>query len=423
MELAYNVWRSATGRKSDMLKTIENERARINALRRYQILDTPPEGAFDRITSLASQLFNVPIAIASLVDTDRIWFKSHHGLDVQEVDRELGLCASAIINNVPYVLNDASIDPRSLAHPLVAGESGFRFYAGVPLITHDNHNLGVLCIMDYQPRTITEEELSILGNLAQIVMDEMELRLASRHIDELYKEKSNLLAVLSHEIRTPMNGIMGMASLLHSTELTEEQKEYADIIETSGESLLTMLDHILCYSKLDAGKMELNNQPFDIRTCVKQVFQLFSAEIVKKGLLLHSEIDPGIPAVCIGDKHKIQQILTNLVGNAVKFTKKGEIIVAINLISLDNKTGYANLSFTVKDTGIGIQTDQISRLFHSFTQVHSISDEHYGGTGLGLSICKQLVELMNGRIWLEESSESGTSFIFEIRLPIQILVT
>lgn len=209
---------------NNMKEKSQLERERLNALQRYQILDTPPDGAFDRVTALASQLLNVPIAITSLVDTDRIWFKSHHGLDVEQIDREPGLCASAILNNVPYILNDASLDPRSLANPLVAGENGFRFYAGIPLNTHDNHNLGVLCVIDYKPRTITEEELDILRSLAQIVMDEMELRLASLHINKLSKDKSDLLAVLSHEIRNPLNGIMGMAELLHSTELTEEQK-------------------------------------------------------------------------------------------------------------------------------------------------------------------------------------------------------
>jgi GAF domain-containing protein len=171
-------------------ETTEKEQHRINALRRYQILDTPAEGTFDRITSLASQLFNVPVAITSLVDTDRVWFKSRHGLDLKEVKREPGLCASTILHNVPYVLNDASIDPRSLAHPLVARDKGFRFYAGVPLTTRDNYNLGTLCIMDFQPRTITDQELEILSSLAQIVMDEMELRLASRRIDKLTRQKS-----------------------------------------------------------------------------------------------------------------------------------------------------------------------------------------------------------------------------------------
>lgn len=193
-----------------MLETTKNEQDRIHALRRYHILDTPPDGAFDKITALAAQLFNVPIAVISLVDTDRIWFKSRHGLEAQEVDRTPGLCASVILNDVPYVLTDASIDPRSLANPLVAGELGFRFYAGVPLTTHDNHNLGVLCVIDFEPRTINEEKINILNTLAQVVMDEMELRLAARRIDELNKE----LELLIHSTG---EGIFGLDRNLNTT--------------------------------------------------------------------------------------------------------------------------------------------------------------------------------------------------------------
>jgi two-component system, sensor histidine kinase len=406
--------------KIAMFEAIETEQERIMALRRYQILDTPPDGSFDRITSLASELLNVPVAITSLVDTERIWFKSHHGVDLQEVDREPGLCASAILHNVPYVLNDASLDPQSLAHPLVAGETGFRFYAGVPLTTHDNHNLGVLCVMDYQPRTITEQELNILKTLAQIVMDEMELRLASRHIDKLTKQKSSLLAVLSHEIRTPMNGIVGMASLLQSTELTEEQKGYLEIMDTCGQSLLTLLDHILDFSKLEAGKMELHVEQFDVRSCVRQAMNLFTAQAMNKGVILKSDIDTNIPALLAGDMPKIRQILINLVSNAVKFTKAGEIQLTVSLDANENNVDHhVNVYFRVKDTGIGIQNEELDRLFYPFSQVHTgLSQENYGGTGLGLSICKQLVEMMKGRIWLEDSSDKGSTFTFNIRLSL-----
>jgi signal transduction histidine kinase len=400
-----------------MPETTENDR--ILALRRYQILDTPAEGAFDRITALASQILDVPIVIASLVDTNRIWFKSHHGMNVQEIERVPGLCASAILSSEPYVLTDASTDPRSMTNPLVTGDFGLRFYAGIPLTTHDKHNLGALSLIDFKPRTITEQELDILKGLAQVVVDEMELGLVSRRMEEVNRDKSNLLAVLSHEIRTPMNGIMGMASLLHTTALNEEQKEYIETIEKSGESLLTMVDHLLDYSKMEAGKMELINQPFDIRTCVKQSCQLFAGEIAKKQLALNSEIDPAIPAVLIGDEQKIRQIIINLVGNAVKFTEQGQVDIIIRMSSLVPGQ-YAKVTFMVKDTGIGIDHDQFTKLFQSFTQVHADSNKlQFGGTGLGLYISKQLVELMNGRIWLEESTAAGSTFSFEIKLPLQ----
>jgi len=165
-----------------------NELERLAAVQRYDVLDTPPDGAFDRITALAARLLKVPVAIVSIVDTDRIWFKSHHGLDVDQIDREPGLCASAILHDGPWLVNDARVDPRTLANPLVAGEMGVGFYAGVPLTTHDGYSLGTLCVLDLQPRQLTEDEVATLSDLAALVMDELELRLSARRSVSLEAE-------------------------------------------------------------------------------------------------------------------------------------------------------------------------------------------------------------------------------------------
>ncbi len=156
-----------------------DEIARLEEVRRYRILDTPPDGAFDRVTALAARLFQVPIAIVSIVDSDRIWFKSHHGLDVGEIARDPGLCASAILQYEPWIVTDAKVDPRALANPLVAEDFGLRFYAGMPLTTPDGHNLGTICVIDKEPREVTPAEHEILRDLASIVMDQLGLRLSS----------------------------------------------------------------------------------------------------------------------------------------------------------------------------------------------------------------------------------------------------
>ncbi|MBC7596402.1 MAG: GAF and ANTAR domain-containing protein [Kineosporiaceae bacterium] len=160
--------------------TLTDEPARLDAVRRYDVLDTPPDGAFDRITALAARLCDVPISIVSIVDVDRIWFKSHHGLDAQQTSRDPGLCASAILQAEPWTIADASKDPHALSNPLVAGESGFRFYLGIPLKTHDGFNLGTLCVIDRKPREATDGDIATLRDLAAIVVDELELRLSSR---------------------------------------------------------------------------------------------------------------------------------------------------------------------------------------------------------------------------------------------------
>ena len=157
-----------------------HEAARLAAVRRYDILDTPPDGAFDRVTAVAAEIFAVPIAIISIVDEDRIWFKSAHGLDVAQIDRAPGLCASAILQDDVWLLNDAAADPRSLANPLVAGDFGLRFYVGVPLRTSDGYNLGTLCVIDREARAVSEHQLALLRNLAGLVVDQLELRLAAR---------------------------------------------------------------------------------------------------------------------------------------------------------------------------------------------------------------------------------------------------
>ena len=156
-----------------------NEPQRMAAVKRYDILDTPADGSFDRITAIAARRFNVPISIISIVDNDRIWFKSHHGLDVPQIGRDAGFCASAILKNEPHILLDASKDIRSLANPLVAGDFGLRFYAGVPLTTSDGYNLGTLCVIDKEPRPITQEQIEDLKDLAAMVMDQLEFRLSA----------------------------------------------------------------------------------------------------------------------------------------------------------------------------------------------------------------------------------------------------
>jgi GAF domain-containing protein len=158
----------------------ENEEQRLAAVRRYNILDTPPDGAFDRITTLAARLFDVPISIISIVDHDRIWFKSHYGIAAEEIGRDPGLCASAVCQLEPWLVNDAAVDVRTIDNPLVAGELGLRFYLGVPLVTGDGFNLGTLNVIDVQPREVTEEQIRTLEDLAAIVVDELELRLDAR---------------------------------------------------------------------------------------------------------------------------------------------------------------------------------------------------------------------------------------------------
>ena len=187
-----------------------NESERMAAVRRYDVLDSPPDGSFDRITAIAARRFGVPIAIISIVDEDRIWFKSHHGLPVEQIDREPGLCASAILGDTPYLIEDAKSDPRALANPLVAGDFGLRFYAAVPLTTSDGHNLGTLCVIDREPRPIDPGQIEDLKDLASVVMDQLELRLSARTA----VGRAKLLArEIDHRVMNSLQFVSGLLAM------------------------------------------------------------------------------------------------------------------------------------------------------------------------------------------------------------------
>lgn len=521
----------------------------------YQILDTLAEQEFDDLTVLASQICQVPIALITLVDEERQWFKSKVGLQAEETPRDFAFCAHAILDTIPLIVPDASNDNRFSDNPLVTSSPNIRFYAGAPLTTDSGLNIGTLCVIDTVPRKLSEVQISSLNALARQVMAQMELRknnlqLQSKLIEmkELKENFSNLidhmneivfeidtngrwiflnsawsditgfshsesinhrisefihpldrlsslekfrpllegkkdtcrhemrflcktgetrwfeacarvrtdkstnkqkiigtllditkhkefegelitareeaiisnqtktafLANMSHEIRTPMNGIIAMTSLLIDSKLNGEQFEYAKTIKHSADALLELINDILDFSKIDAGKLDLENMPFDLSNLLTQTIDVLKHSATKNHTRLILNYDKDIPEVVSGDPHRLRQIFTNIIGNAIKFTSNGHVEVRAKLLS--RSANHYDVEFAITDTGIGISKEALKNIFDSFSQADNSMTRKYGGTGLGLSITERLVRLMKGKISVQSDLGQGSTFTVQVHL-------
>jgi signal transduction histidine kinase/DNA-binding response OmpR family regulator/HPt (histidine-containing phosphotransfer) domain-containing protein len=396
-----------------------HENKRVDVLMSYEIMDTPPEVELDEITKIAYLICDTPISLISLLDKGRQWFKSNHGLGCSETPKGISFCQYAILNDDLFVVEDSLLDERFKNNPLVIGEPYIRFYAGMPLRTPSGYNIGTLCVIDRKPKKINETHRFVMKSLAKQVITNFELRKTAKELIKLNqktlnisKAKEQFFSNMSHELRTPLNAISGFTEILGHKLLGHEEKEQLGIIKSSVDILISIINDVLDYSKIESGNLKIENNPFNLRKLLKSIYELLRIKAREKKISLRVNMEKTIPSNLNGDIVRLNQILMNLLGNAIKFTTKG--YVSLNITLLKDSGDEVEIKFSISDTGIGIPCDKIKELFQRFHQVEGTARK-FGGSGLGLNISKSMVELQNGNLEVRSVYGKGSIFSFSLK--------
>ena len=393
----------------------QNEDERLAELLSYDVLDTEAEQLFDDLTALASQICETPIALISLIDPNRQWFKSRVGLDAEETSRDIAFCSHAILQSDVFEIPNATLDPRFHDNPLVTGAPDIRFYAGAPLITPSGHAIGTLCAIDSKPRKLTETQKASLQTLSKSVVAHLELKRKNRELERTSQFKSDFLSYVSHEIRTPLNAINTFSQLLEGEaqklNLPSSFTTPLSHVSQSGERLLEIVNSVLDIKQIEAGKMRVMPRAVNTKDFFTHLFSLTKIRAEDSGIVFSTSIDNAVPDSLFFDDTKFGQVALNLLSNAIKFTNHGKSVKA----QVKYKSG--KVIFNVIDQGIGMSDDDQKRLFTPFERMENA--RQISGTGLGLNISKRLVELMDGSIKVSSKLNHGTRI--SVTLPADAL--
>lgn len=386
----------------------DNDAERIKKLRAYDILDTPEEDTFNKIAVLAAQIFNTPIAQVTFVDEERVFFKTNISpLPATEINRNDSFCSIAILNDNVTLFSNILEVPELQSNPFVTMENGVRFYAGAPLKTTEGLQLGTVCVLDVEPKEVTEQQLKMLETLSAIAMDELELRLATR---KAMRTQTDMMNRIVHDLKNPNTTISLSAELIKKK--ADDPKvvlDFADRIKRSATSVLNSLNNLLDLSQSENASFRLNAEEIDILHVLEQAknnFELIAAQ-KQQNVIINCNCLP----VIFADSVRLQDAFENLLSNALKYAYPNTT-VNINVTTIDN-----NLLIEFKDEGQGLLPEEMGKLFMKFAKLSAVPTGKEHSNGLGLSIVKMLIELHHGKVWAEsEGKDKGASFF--IALPI-----
>ena len=383
-----------------------NEAGRLAALDSYGILDTPPEQAYDDFTQLAASICGVPIALISLIDKDRQWFKSKIGLEPPETPREQAFCAHAIVDNQLLVVPDASHDRRFEDNPLVTGVPNIRFYAGAPLVTASGHGLGTLCVIDRIPRELTGEQLAALQALSRRLMAQLELRRALVLLTEAERAKKVFVANVSHELRTPLTSIRGALALVLDGETgVDDSRELLSAAHRSANRLLALVNDLLDLERVGSGERTINKRACDLAAAMERAAETVRPIAADAGVAI--TLTPG-EVQLHADPDRLTQVVVNLLANAVRFSPRGGTVT----VGVARAAGRVRV--TIDDQGPGVPEAFREAIFQPFKQVEGSAAHKKGGTGLGLAISQAIVAEHGGTLQVGDAPGGGARFSFDL---------
>lgn len=352
-------------------------------------------------------MLDMPIAIVSLVDKNRIWFKSHYGIDLSEIGTQPGLCSSAILSDELYLVKDARKDPRTINHPLVVNKFALRFYAAYPLRTREGYNIGTFCVLDKKPRHFTHAKREILKMLSEMVIDYIELRLEAKMAK---RHHHDILNITAHQLKNPL-AMMPLLSdmIIHHKDKPEAIDDIADQIKNAGKRMSTTIENLLEDARDQLGNIHLRRERLDMGTLLKGIYN--TSKTFAKNKQQDLLISVNDPCIVYGDPRRLTEVIDNIINNAIKFSPLASKIEVI--LQVKNKKAVLQ----VKDEGPGLTKDDKKKLFQAYS---SLSAQPTGGessTGLGLSIAKNLVLAHRGKIYAESKGINKGS-TFTVELPV-----